>query len=94
MKYFKQSFASGNHDRTVYGSYDDSDITPQDDINSMVYSVDCDHGNYYYECYEDFFEPDEITEIAKEEYRHVVEQLQKVDELQAQIDKMMKALIK
>lgn len=93
MKYFKKGFASGSHDWTVYGAYIDSDITPQGDISTVVYSVDCHDGKYFYECYEDYFEPDEITEITEEEYRHVVEQLQKVDEHQAQIDEILKALM-
>ena len=93
MKYFKQNYASGSHDWTVYGSYEASDITPVGDIDTIVYSVDCDDGKYYYECYENYFDPDEITEITEEEYRHVVEQLQKVDEIQAQIDEVLKALI-
>lgn len=92
-KYFKQNYASGSHDWTVYGSYEDSEITPAGDIDTTVYSVDCDDGKYYYECYENYFDPDEITEITEEEYRHVVEQLQKVDEIQAQIDEVLKALI-
>lgn len=93
MKYFKQNYATGNHEWTVYGSYEDSDITPQGYFDAIVYSVDCNDGKYYYECYENYFEPDEITEITEEEYRHVVEQLQKVDEIQAQIDAVLKALI-
>lgn len=92
MKYFKQNYASGSHDRTVYGSY-----VPSDDIKAAiaatVYSVNCDYGKYYYEFCVNYFEPDEITEITEEEYRHVVEQLQKVGEIQAQIDAVMKALI-
>lgn len=93
MKYFKQNYASGSHDWTVYGGYEDSDITPDGDIDTTVYSVDCKDGKYYYECYEDYFEPEEIEVITEDEYRHVVEQFQKVDELQAQIDAKLKALI-
>ena len=77
----------------MYGSYEDSDITPEGDIDATVYSVDSDDGKYYYECFEDYIEPDEITEITEDEYRHVVEQLQKVDEIQAHIDAVLKPLI-
>ena len=93
MKYFKQNYASGSHDWTVYGSYEDSDITPVGDIYAIVYLVYCDDGKYYYDCYENYFDTDEITEITEDEYRHVVEQLHKVDEIQAQIDEVLKALI-
>ena len=93
MKYFKQNYASGGHDWTVYGSCGASDITPVGYIDAIVYSVDCDDGKYYYECFEDYIDPDEITEITEEEYLHVVEQLQKVDEIQAHIDAVLKALI-
>ena len=93
MKYFKQNYSSGSHDWTLYGSYEASDITQVGYIDTIVYSVDCDDGKYYYECYENYFKPDEITEITEDEYRHVVEQLQKVDEIQAQIDEVLKALI-
>lgn len=93
MKYFKQGCASGSHDWTAYGAYEDSDITPEGDIRAMVYSVDCDEGKYYYECYENYFSPDEITETSYKEYLHVMKQLQKVDKLQAQIDEVLKAFI-
>lgn len=92
-KYFKQNDALGSHNWTLYGSYEDSDITPEGYIDATVYSVDCADGKYYYECYGEYLDPDEITEITEEEYRHVVEQLQKVDEIQAQIDAVLKALI-
>lgn len=92
-KYFKESSASGSHDWTAYGCYDETDITPEGDIDAVVYSIDCDDGKYYYECYENYFDPEDITEITKEEYQHVVEQLQKVDEIQAQIDGVLKSLL-
>lgn len=93
MKYFKQRYASDSHDWTAYGAYEDSDIMPEGDICAIVYSVDCEYGKYYYERYENYFELDEITEITEEEYRHVMEQLQKVDEIRAQIDGVLKALL-
>lgn len=93
MKYFKINYASNSLEWTEYGGYEDSDITPDGYINTTVYSVECDDGKYSYECYENYLYPDDITKITEEEYRHVVEQLQKVDELQSQIDEVLKALI-
>lgn len=93
MKYFKQINVLHGHKWTVYGAYDDSDITKQGDFEAMVYSVDFDDGNYSYGQYCDFFEPDEITIITEDEYRHVLERLQMVDELQAKIDYVLKALL-
>lgn len=93
MRYFKRNYASGNHEWTEYGGYEDSDITPLGDIDTVVYSIDCKDGKYCYELYENFIDLDEITEITEDEYRLVVKRLQKVDELQAQIDAVLKALI-
>ncbi len=93
MKYFKQNYVSGSHELTMYGSYEDSNITPEGYIYTSVYSIDCADGINYYECSENYFKPDEITAITEEEYLHVIEQLQKVDWLQIQIDEVLKALL-
>lgn len=93
MKYFKRNCSSGSHEWTDYGSYLDSGNAQQGEFYAVVISIDCYDGKYSYSCYGNYFEPDEIKEITKEEYRHVVVQLQKVDDVQAQIDAVLKALL-
>ncbi|WP_407390842.1 hypothetical protein [Carnobacterium jeotgali] len=69
------------------------DITQEGDIETAVHSFDRKDGKYYYDVYEDYFEPDEITEITQEEYSHVFWQLKKFEELQSQIDTIIKSMI-
>ena len=93
MKYFKQHHESCDQEWTVYGGYEDSDITPEGDIDTVVYCVECKDGTCSFELYEDYVDPEDITEITQDEYRHVVEQLQKVTTLQSQIDDILSPLI-
>ena len=93
MKYFKHHYENTDHEWTDYGCYETSDITPEGYIHATVYSADCEDGNYSYECYDNYFDPDEIIEITEEENKHVIEQLQKVDALKLQIDEIISKLI-
>lgn len=94
MKYFKKHYEGCDHEWTDYGGYEDSDITPEGEIEATVYSVDREDDKYSYAIHELLFEHEDITEITKDEYMHVVEQLQKVDELQSQINEILAGIIK
>lgn len=94
MKYFKLHHESYGEKCTEYGAFDDSNITRAGNIDTTVYSVHLRYDKYKHDCYKTYTGPKDITEITKDEYMHVMEQLQKVDELQSQIDEILAGLIK
>lgn len=93
MKYFKKHYESCDREWTEFGCYEESDITPEGDFCVSVYSVECNDGKCSYDCYDNYFELDDIQEITKEESLEVIKQLHKVDEIQEQINTIIKAIL-
>lgn len=93
MKYFKRKFATVDHEWTVYGAYEESDVTQEGDVLVSVYSVDCYGVTYSHSRYEDYFELDKLIMITEEEYNLVLERLLLVGEVQGLIDDMLKKLL-
>ena len=94
-KFFKQHFESGSHEWTIYGSYDEGDITLNGDIRCLVDDVDSYPGNEHIQhtIYENYCEPDEVTHIDKEEYNTVINKLRKADGYYDKADEVLKTLL-
>lgn len=94
-KFFKQHFESGSSEWTIYGCYDESDITPNGGIRCLVDDVenDPDLGHIRHTIYENYCEPDEVTHITKEEYNAVIKKLRKADGYCDKCGELLKSLI-
>lgn len=95
MKYFKQHFESCNREWTIYGQFEDSDITPNGDFFCVVDDVEIDPGcdHIKHTIYENYCEPDKIELITEEEYTAVCNKLREVDKLYDKADEILKTLI-
>lgn len=94
-KFFKQHFESCNREWTIYGSYDESDITPNGDILCVVDDVENDSDNEHIQhtIYQNYCEPDEITHISEDEYNAVINKLREADGYYDKADEVLKSLI-
>lgn len=95
MKYFKQHFESCDREWTIYGKFEDSDITPNGDFPCVVDNIEidteCDHIKHT--TYPDYCEPDDIELITEEEYIEVGKKLCEVGKMYDQADAILKTLI-
>lgn len=94
-KFFKQHFEGDGHEWTIYGCYDETDITPQGDILCVVDDVDSstDDEHIRHTIYQNYCDPDEITHISEDEYNAVINKLREVDGYYNKADELLKTLI-
>lgn len=94
-KFFKQHFESGSHEWTIYGCYEEKDITPRGDILCVVDDVDSDPDNEHIQhtIYQDYCWPDEVTHITEEEYNAAINKLREADGYYDKADEVLKSLI-
>lgn len=94
-KFFKQHFESGSREWTMYGCYDELDITPNGDIRCLVDDIENDSDNEHIQhtIYVLHCEPDEVTHISKDEYNTVINKLRKADGYYDKADEVLKTLI-
>lgn len=95
MKYFKQHFESGTEEWTVYGCYEEKDITKVGDFLCKVHEVfnNTDSDHIQHNVYEDYYEPDEVTHITEKEYTDVINKLHEADGYYDKADEVLKKLI-
>lgn len=93
--YFKQHFESCEHERTVYGRYNEDNITPEGDIRCKVFSIELDHENKIVkmEVCEEYFEKNEITPVSIGEYVTVCKTLEKAQEYYIKAEDVLRSLI-
>lgn len=96
MIWFKRRFETDKSVHTVYGAYEEDEVTDDGDVLCMVYCIEENPSTerLEYDSFEDYIEPDEVEAISKEEYLRVLEELQKVDELNAKKTEILKKLNK
>lgn len=94
-KFFKQHFESGSREWTIYGCYEEKDITPQGDILCVVDDVasNPDNEHIQHAIYQNYCEPDEITHISEEEYNAVINKLREAEGYYDKADDVLKSLI-
>ena len=94
-KFFKKHYESGSHEWTIYGSYEEEDITPLGDVMCVVDDVDSDADKEHIEhtIYQEFFEPDEVTYISEDEYNAVLNKLREADGYYDKADEVLNTLL-
>lgn len=94
MTYFKQHFESCYSEWTIYGCYSDHDIQREGDILCNVIEVRReDNKHLIHEVYKEYVEPDEVTEITKDEYISVINKIQETNDYYYKADEILKSLI-
>lgn len=94
-KYFKKHNESCDREWTVYGCYEEQDITPSGDILCVVDDIEMnpEKSHLQHSIYQDYFEEDEITQITRSEYNEMLNKVKKAEEYLNKADSILKALI-
>ena len=84
-----------NHEWTLYGSYEEKDITPEGEILCVVDDVDIniDTGRIMHTIYQEYLCPGELTLISEKEYRAVINKLREADGYNDKADEILKTLL-
>lgn len=94
-KYFKHHCESGSHEWTMYGCYEEKDVTDYGDFLCTVDDVDSDPDNehIHHTIYKILCDLDKVTHITEEEYNAVIKKLNEVESLYNKADEIMKQLL-
>lgn len=93
--YFKLRNESARCEWTIYGTYTDKDRKPEGDILCLVHDITKDNEKDHLEhsVYREYFLPEDLTEITREEMETALAKLASTEDLYNKADEILKSLL-
>lgn len=93
--YFKLHNESANVEWTIYGTYTDKNRKPEGDIFCLVHDITKDNEKDHLEhsVYREYFLPEDLTEITREEMETALVKLASAEDLRYKADEILKSLL-